>query len=196
MKDVTIYTDGSCHGNPGPGGYAAIVIMPDGSTREVHAGEWHTKNNRMELMAVIEGIKLIGEPANICIVTDSKYVANQVNRGNLKAFINNPGRKNADLWAKLYRLTMYYPPIFAKWIKGHSGNKMNQRCDALANNEATKIENESEIRIFTISQILRDATCTPEQIASRFYAGYPVKIVQKYYNQFFEKRADDARGMV
>ncbi|MDD3337862.1 MAG: ribonuclease HI [Lachnospiraceae bacterium] len=185
MNKAIIYTDGSCHGNPGPGGYAAIVTQ-DGITKEVHGADWYTTNNRMELMAVIEGLKLLGKPSAVEIVTDSKYVANQINKGNLKSFIQDPNRKNADLWQVIYRQSVKHA-LSATWVRGHSGHKQNQRCDSLANMEATRLENEKEIRIFTVSELLKDVTTTPEQIAARFRSGYPLDLVQKYYNQFFYK---------
>lgn len=188
MKDVVIYTDGSCHGNPGPGGYAAIVLQ-NGMTKEVRGSDWYTTNNRMELMAVIEGLKLIGEPSHITIITDSKYVANQINRGNLRAFIRQPDRKNVDLWQIILRISELHHSLKAKWVKGHAGDKLNQRCDSLANMEARRVKEETEVRTFVFSELLLDVTASPEAIAKKYGQSYPIDTVQKYYKQFFDKQA-------
>lgn len=184
---VTIYTDGSCHGNPGPGGYAAIVLQ-DGVTKEVHGSDWYTTNNRMELTAVIEGLKLLSSPSNVVIVTDSKYVANQINKGNLRDFLSTPGRKNADLWEKIMRLSKWHT-VSAEWVKGHAGNKLNQRCDSIANREATLLEKEREIRQLTFAELLADVTTTPEAIAQKHQEQGQLTTIKKYYRQFFEKQA-------
>lgn len=183
--EVRMYTDGSCHGNPGPGGYAAIVLQ-SGITREVHGAVWHTTNNRMELTAVVEGLKLLSQPSRVTIVTDSKYVANQINRRNIKAFANTPGRKNADLWQHVLRLTKKHD-LRAEWVRGHSGDKLNQRCDSLANMEASKLEMERDVRLFTVAELCKDMRATPEDIAERL-PGRPIEIVRKYYEQFFRQR--------
>ena len=185
MPDVTMYTDGSCHGNPGPGGYAAIILQ-EGMTREVHGSAWHTTNNRMELTAVVEGLKLLSQPSRVTIVTDSKYVANQINRRNLKSFANEPGRKNADLWQHILRLSKKHD-LYAEWVRGHSGNKLNQRCDSLANMEATRLEQERDIRLFVVAELVKDMRATPDAIARKL-PGYPVETVRKYYEQFFKQR--------
>lgn len=186
-NSVTIYTDGSCHGNPGPGGYAAIVLQ-NGVTKEVHGSDWYTTNNRMELTAVIEGLKLLSSPSNVTIITDSKYVANQINKGNLQGFLSDPSRKNADLWEKVMRLSKWHK-LSAEWVRGHSGNKLNQRCDSIANREATLLEKEREIRRLTFSELLTDITTTPECIAQKHNMQKQLPIIKKYYSQFFEKQA-------
>lgn len=183
--EVTMYTDGSCHGNPGPGGYAAIVLQ-EGMTREVHGSAWHTTNNRMELTAVVEGLKLLSRPSRVLIITDSKYVSNQINRHNLKAFTNEPGRKNADLWQCILRMSKTHD-LHSRWIRGHAGNKLNQRCDSLANMEAERLERERDIRLFTVAELVKDVTATPERIAGRL-PGYPIETVRKYYEQFFRQQ--------
>lgn len=186
-NSVTIYTDGSCHGNPGPGGYAAIVLQ-NGVTKEVHGSDWYTTNNRMELTAVIEGLKLLSSPSNVTIITDSKYVANQINKGNLQGLLSDPGRKNADLWEKVVRLSKWHK-LSAEWVRGHSGNKLNQRCDSIANREATLLEKEREIRRLTFSELLTDITITPEIIAQKHDMQKQLPVIEKYYIQFFEKQA-------
>ena len=136
MKDVVIYTDGSCEGNPGPGGYAAIVEI-DGETREVTGGDRQTTNNRMELTAVIEGLRLVDEPAVVRIVTDSQYVAN-----GMKSWIHGWRRKgwktstgapvkNKDLWETLDALASKHR-VSWEWVKGHAGHPENERADTLA----------------------------------------------------------------
>lgn len=123
MQKVTIYTDGSCHGNPGAGGYAAIVFV-GGAIREVRGSDFYTTNNRMELKAVIEGLRLIDRPSDVTIITDSQYVARPIERGNILSYANAPGRKNADLWQEVARLSAWHN-MSSKWVRGHSGNKYN-----------------------------------------------------------------------
>lgn len=185
MNKVTIYTDGSCHGNPGAGGYAAVVLS-NGVTKEVYGGDWYTTNNRMELTAVVEGLRLLSQPANVRIVTDSKYIVNQINRGGLCAYVNTPGRKNADLWQKILQLSLIHN-LSAEWVRGHSGDYFNQRCDRIANNEASKLEREKGIRTAIFSKMLMDATMTAEAIARS--TGISVHTVRKYQMQFYEHQA-------
>ena len=187
VNTVTIYTDGSCHGNPGPGGYAAIVLQ-NGTTKEVHGSDWYTTNNRMELTAVIEGLKLLNSPSNVTIITDSKYVVDQINNGNLREFLRNPGRKNADLWEKVLQLSKWHK-ISAKWVKGHSGNELNQRCDRIANQEAALLEKERKIRQLTFAELLEDVTTTPGAIAKKHHMQNQIHVIEKYYSLFWEKRA-------
>ena len=188
MDNVTIYTDGSCHGNPGAGGYAAVALC-NGVTREVHGSDWYTTNNRMELMAVIEGLRLLSSPSRVKIVTDSKYVANQINRGNLRAYVNTPGRKNADLWQLILQFSVIHE-LTAEWVRGHSGNKLNQRCDSLANMEASRVEQEKEIRMDTFSDLLKDNTLTAKEIADCHH--HPLQAVRKYHTQFFSRKPGGA----
>lgn len=187
MDKVTIYTDGSCHGNPGPGGYAAIVLHKD-NTKEVHGCDWYTTNNRMELKAVIEGLRMLTQPSEVTIITDSQYVAKTINRGNLRAYVNTPNRKNADLWEQIMRLAEWHT-IDAKWVRGHSGNKLNQRCDSLANREASSVEHEKEIRLTVFQELLKDVTVSAEMIARKFK--YNRNTVEKYYTQFFNRYSVD-----
>lgn len=184
-KRVTIYTDGSCHGNPGPGGYAAIVFE-NGIVKEVHGSDFCTTNNRMELIAVIEGLKLLYEPSTVKIITDSKYVERTINSGDLKAFANTPGRSNADLWQIMARQSIIHS-ISAEWVKGHSGNKYNSRCDYLANYEATNVEREKKIRSVVFQELLKDITIPAKTIAKKHNAS--LNIVEKYYKQYFDKCA-------
>jgi ribonuclease HI len=136
MEEVTIYTDGACEGNPGPGGYAAIVDRK-GRRRELTGSEPRTTNNRMELLAVITGLRSLEEPSAVKVVTDSQYVAN-----GMKSWIHNWRRKgwktasgtpvkNRDLWEELDELSRKHR-VRWEWIRGHNGHPENERADTLA----------------------------------------------------------------
>ena len=187
MEKVTIYTDGSCHGNPGPGGYAAIVLRSNGSTVTVSGSDWYTTNNRMELTAVIEGLRLLSGPSNVTIVTDSRYVADRINQGGIQKIIRNPKSKNIDLWEKLLSLSLWHT-LSAKWVRGHSGDKLNEKCDTLANAESNKIKQERSIRHHTFTALLLNLEESAESIAARYPGGCSVDTVKKYIKQFMEKR--------
>ncbi len=188
-ENVKIYTDGSCHGNPGPGGYAAVLQRADRSTVIIHGAEWYTTNNRMELTAVIEGLKLVTSPSAITIFTDSKYVADLINRSDLKSFIKNPQKKNTDLIRRIVSLSDGHS-VHANWIKGHAGNKINEICDTLANDEANRLERERDIRRFVIAAILKDVLVTPEVIAEQYPGEVSMELIRKYYNQYFKMQED------
>jgi len=134
-KEVTLYSDGSSLGNPGPGGYAGILEYR-GHRKEYAGGEPHTTNNRMELRAVIEGLKLLKEPCDVRVVTDSSYVAKAINE-----WLENWKRrdfkkvKNPDLWREYLRVAAPHR-VKAEWVRGHAGHPENERCDALARAEA------------------------------------------------------------
>lgn len=185
-RRAVIYTDGSCHGNPGPGGYAAVVLLSNGSRLEVHGSHWHTTNNRMELTAVIQGLKLLSEPTAAKIVSDSRYVVNPISRGNLKGYLRNSKCKNGDLWEQVLRLSAFHT-LTAEWVQGHAGSGMNELCDRLANKEARRVEEESEIRQFVFRELLRDLKATPEQIAQKFGYGAGLAVIRKYHEQYFEQ---------
>jgi len=132
MNEVIIYTDGSAKGNPGPGGYATLLIA-GGHQKEISQGFIQTTNNRMELMAVICGLEALKRECNVRVFSDSKYVVDSVEKGwvfgwQKKGF---KGKKNIDLW-KRYLLVHQKHNVKFKWVKGHSGNKYNERCDELA----------------------------------------------------------------
>ena len=145
MKEVEVHTDGSCLGNPGPGGWG-VVLRYQGRERELAGGEALTTNNRMELMAAIMALEALSEPCRIILQTDSQYVrqgitewmANWVRR-NWKTASGEPV-KNRDLWERLYAATQRHA-IEWRWIKGHSGDADNERVDVLARNEAIKFRN-------------------------------------------------------
>ena len=137
MKTVTLYTDGACSGNPGPGGWGAILRYK-GVTRELSGGEAQTTNNRMELTACIEGLKALKEPCRVLLTTDSKYVADGLQKGWAKSWQANGWRKadkkpalNPDLWEELLALYETHS-VEILWVKGHAGHPENERCDALA----------------------------------------------------------------
>jgi len=143
-KHITIYTDGACSGNPGNGGWGA-VLMYGNKMKEISRGEENTTNNRMEMTAVIEALKLLKEPCTVNLYSDSAYVVNAFNLGWIKSWKNNGWRgsdkkqiKNLDLWQELDRLTNEHEVTFIK-VKGHADNEFNNRCDALATGAIKRI---------------------------------------------------------
>ncbi len=142
---VEIFTDGACSGNPGAGGWGAILRYKD-VEKELSGGEAQTTNNRMELMAVIEALSALKRPCNISLYTDSKYVMSGVTEW-LANWKQNGWRtankkqavKNIDLWQRLDELTGQHE-IRWIWVKGHNGHAENERCDALARAEVAKIK--------------------------------------------------------
>lgn len=143
MKKIELFTDGACKGNPGPGGYGAILRY-NGVEKELSGGEAQTTNNRMELTAVIAGLSALKEPCEVVITTDSKYVCDAMQKGWARSWKKNNWRKgdkkpalNPDLWEKLLELCDKHKCVF-NWIKGHNGHAENERCDSLAVNEAKK----------------------------------------------------------
>ena len=144
ISEVTIYTDGACSGNPGPGGWAAI-LMAGGAKKELSGGEADTTNNRMELMAVIEGLRALKRPCKVDIYSDSAYVVNAFSQNWIGKWVNNGWKNsakaevaNSDLWKELISLTAVHNVTFHK-VKGHSDNEFNNRCDELAVAEWKKI---------------------------------------------------------
>lgn len=136
-KQIELFTDGACSGNPGPGGWGAILRF-GAHERELSGGEKNTTNNRMELTAVIEGLLALKEPCDVILTTDSKYVADGLSKGWAANWKKNGWRKadkkpalNPDLWDELLRLTEIHN-LTINWIKGHAGHTENERCDALA----------------------------------------------------------------
>ena len=137
MKEVSIFTDGACRGNPGPGGWGAL-LRHGGHERELHGGEARTTNNRMELMAAIQALEALREPCEVTLVTDSEYLrkgitewlANWKKRG-WKTASKKPVA-NADLWQRLDEATQRHR-IQWQWVRGHSGHAENERADELAN---------------------------------------------------------------
>lgn len=144
MEEVTIYTDGACSGNPGPGGWGALLMYQD-SKKEISGGKENTTNNVMELTAVIEGLKLLKFPCKVKLYSDSAYVVNAFNQKWIYGWIKNGWKnaskepvKNQELWQELYSLTKTHEVEFIK-VKGHSDNEYNNRCDELARNAIKQI---------------------------------------------------------
>ena len=132
---MTIYTDGACSGNPGPGGWAAILRYGT-AEKELAGGEGETTNNRMELTAVIQALAALKEPCAVTVYTDSQYISRAMTEGWLKkwkaaGFTKKGGLKNAELWRALDALLQKHTVTF-RWVKGHADNEYNNRCDALA----------------------------------------------------------------
>lgn len=133
-NSILLYTDGASRGNPGPGGYGVLLIWGN-HRKELSQGYQLTTNNRMELMAVIAGLKAIKNNAiPVTVFSDSQYVVNAVEKGWLNNWIKTDfkgGKKNADLWKEYYRLSRNFSIRFV-WVKGHADNPYNNRCDQLA----------------------------------------------------------------
>ena len=143
---VTIYTDGACSGNPGPGGYAAILMLND-NKKEIFGAESNTTNNRMELRAAIEGLKALKRPCKVMLYSDSAYLVNAYNNNwvegwKKKSWRNSSGEqvKNIDLWQEIEALRQVHEVTFIK-VKGHADNEFNNRCDELAVSAITKLKN-------------------------------------------------------
>lgn len=146
MKKIELFTDGACSGNPGPGGWGAILRY-NGHEKELCGGEAETTNNRMELTAVIEGLYALKEPCEIELFTDSKYVCDAVAKRWVYSWKANGWKKadkkpalNVDLWEKLLELLDTHKVNF-NWIKGHAGHPENERCDTLAVEYYQKFKN-------------------------------------------------------
>lgn len=145
MKTVTLYTDGACSGNPGPGGWGAILSY-QGIEKELSGGEKQTTNNRMELTAVIEGLKALKEPCIVELYSDSKYVIDALEKGwawgwKKRGWVKSDKKPalNPDLWEQLLALTQVHK-LTCHWVKGHAENPYNNRCDQLAVAESRKFK--------------------------------------------------------
>ena len=137
MKHVDIYTDGACSGNPGPGGWGAVLVYGE-RERELSGGEAHTTNNRMELTAAIRALEALREPCEVTLTTDSRYLCDGLEKKWALGWKKRGWKKsdgspalNPDLWERLLELTATHK-VTLSWIKGHAGHEYNQRCDALA----------------------------------------------------------------
>lgn len=149
MEKVIIYTDGACSGNPGPGGWGAILMYKD-KKKEISGGKKDTTNNIMELTAVIEGLNLLKYPCEVDLYSDSAYVVNAFSQGWIEKWVKNNWKtagkepvKNQEQWKALYELTQKHKVNFIK-VKGHSDNEYNNRCDELARNAI-----KNSINVFT-----------------------------------------------
>ena len=146
MKKVNIYTDGACRGNPGPGGYGAILEY-EGNEKELSGGFAETTNNRMELTAAIAGLEILKAPCEVTLYSDSKYLVNALQKGWLNAWIKKGWKKsdgkpvlNTDLWERLLPLLKKHK-VELVWVKGHDGHLYNERCDRLATEAADRAMN-------------------------------------------------------
>lgn len=139
MKKITLFSDGSALGNPGPGGYGAILRYGD-KERIISGGEAHTTNNRMELLGVIEGLRALKEPCDVTIISDSSYVIKGINEW-LEGWIkrNFAKVKNPDLWQEYIRVSQPHQ-IHGVWVRGHNGHPENEQCDLIARDEAEKFK--------------------------------------------------------
>lgn len=141
LPQVEIYTDGSCLNNPGPGGYG-VVLLAGNNRKELSGGFVRTTNNRMEILAVIKGLQALKKPCRVNLYTDSQYVVNAISKGWAKKWRKNNWQRNAkekaknpDLWQILLELCDQHQVNFI-WVRGHSGNRENERCDRIAFNAA------------------------------------------------------------
>ena len=137
MKEIELFTDGACSGNPGPGGWGAVLRF-GGKEKELSGGEPDTPNNRMELTAVIEGLSALKEPCRVTLTSDSRYVIDGIQKGWARSWKRNGWRKadkkpalNADLWDRLLTLLELHE-VRMIWVRGHQGHPENERCDQLA----------------------------------------------------------------
>ncbi len=142
-KKITLVTDGACSGNPGPGGWAALLRYKD-NEKLITGGDPETTNNRMELLAIVEGLRAIKEPAEVNIVSDSKYVIDAFEKGWLENWMRtgwktsaNKPVKNKELWLDLHREVQRHK-ISWTWVKGHAGHEDNERVDQAAREEASR----------------------------------------------------------
>ncbi|MDD4843309.1 MAG: ribonuclease HI [Anaerotignum sp.] len=151
MKTITIYTDGACSGNPGPGGYG-VVMLYGAARKELSGGFLKTTNNRMELLAVIKGLEALKEPCEVKLYSDSKYVVDAIEKGwavkwRSQGWMRNKKEKasNEDLWERLLELLKIHRVSFI-WVKGHADNPENERCDQLARGAIQKntLENDEK----------------------------------------------------
>lgn len=143
MKNVNIYSDGACSGNPGPGGYG-VILEYNGKELEISGGEKSTTNNKMELMGVIVGLEALKEPCDVTVTTDSKYVTDAFNKGWIKSWQKKNWKKadgkpvlNQDLWQRLLNAVSRHNVTFVH-VLGHNGHEYNERCDKLAVKERDK----------------------------------------------------------
>ncbi len=141
MKHVTLYTDGGCINNPGPGGYG-VVLLYDSHRKELSGGFRKTTNNRMEILAAITGLQALKEPCRVTLYSDSQYLVNAIEKGWAQRWQSNGWMRNKkekainpDLWEKLLELCKIHKVHF-EWLRGHAGHDENERCDELATSAA------------------------------------------------------------
>ena len=142
MKEVILYTDGACSGNPGPGGYGAVLLFTDSNgkehRKELSEGYAETTNNRMEIMGAIKGLEELRQPCKVKLYSDSRYLVDAIEKGWAKRWQSNNWMRNkkekalnTDLWETLLELLAIHK-VSVHWVKGHANNAENERCDALA----------------------------------------------------------------
>jgi len=141
MKQVTLYTDGGCLNNPGPGGYGTVLLYGS-QRRELSGGFRSTTNNRMEILAAIAGLEALNEPCRVTIYSDSQYLVNAIQKGWARRWQANDWKRNKrerainpDLWERLLKLCEIHKTRF-EWVRGHAGHEENERCDQLAGEAA------------------------------------------------------------
>lgn len=146
VKKITLFSDGSALGNPGPGGYGVILRFED-KEREISGAQAHTTNNRMELLGVIEGLRALKEPCVVDVISDSSYVVKGINEW-LIGWIKRDFKKvkNPDLWNE-YIMVSKIHRVNAIWVRGHDGHIENERCDILAKSQAERIKEENRSRV-------------------------------------------------
>ena len=144
MKKVEIYTDGACRGNPGKGGWGAVLVY-NGREKEISGGEPETTNNRMELTGAIRALRMLREPCEVTLTSDSKYLTDAINKGWVRSWKAKDWKKsdgsralNIDLWEELLPLLETHRVTFV-WVKGHHGHPYNERCDKLATDFADSL---------------------------------------------------------
>jgi ribonuclease HI len=155
MKEIIVYTDGACRGNPGPGGYGAILLYKN-HKKTISGGFRHTTNNRMEMLAVIESLKSLKVPCLVKLYTDSRYICDAINKGwinkwKTKNWLKSPMEpvKNRDLWQTLDGLRSIHTVQF-NWVKGHSDNELNNEADeiaVMASKDTINLETDAEFEI-------------------------------------------------
>lgn len=145
LPKVEIYTDGACSGNPGPGGYGVVLIY-DQIEKELSGSCLKTTNNRMEMLAAIKGLEILKKPCEVVLYSDSRYLVDAINKGWVKKWqangwmrAKNKEAKNADLWKRLLN-AMKHHKIKLVWVRGHSDNEFNNRCDKLATTAIEKMK--------------------------------------------------------
>ena len=159
MKKVTIYTDGACSGNPGPGGWGAILSF-GGREKELSGGDPHTTNNRMELLGAITALEALKEPCAVELYSDSRYLVDGITKGWAKGWKKNgwvkPDKKpalNPDLWDRLLNLLDIHKVTF-RWVRGHADNEKNNRCDTIARSLIKNYEILLLLLIFYVFSVL------------------------------------------
>ncbi|MBQ6824456.1 MAG: ribonuclease HI [Clostridia bacterium] len=146
MKEVTVYSDGACSGNPGPGGWGTVLVY-GGHEKELSGAEPQTTNNRMELLGAITGLELLKEPCKVTLISDSRYLCESINQGWVFQWEQKGWRKadkkpalNVDLWERML-IQLRRHQVTVQWVKGHAGHPYNERCDKLAVSAYLAIKN-------------------------------------------------------